>query len=206
MHWPAWPYLAAAVLLIPLVGVAATLAQSFPRLLELLHQRQLLVEAAFAGNEGAWWPVLVLALALVTAAGQEIAFRGFIFAGLLMRMRPWPAILVSSFMFAAFPMNVFLLPPLFVLGVALGTLALRSGSLLPGIILHASCYAMLYGSTRLIKLETDETEVLGGTLHYAMAAATTLAAAGLFVVAKSTQRFGAAGGLAGGASARDSRV
>ena len=40
-------------------------------------------------------------------------------------------------------MNVFLLPPLFVLGIALGVLALRSGSLLPGIILHGSCNAAL---------------------------------------------------------------
>jgi membrane protease YdiL (CAAX protease family) len=38
---------------------------------------------------------------------------------------------------------VFLLPPLFILGIALGLLALRSGSLLPGIILHASCYTLL---------------------------------------------------------------
>jgi hypothetical protein len=90
-----------------------------------------------------WWTCSILALALLTAAGKEIAFRGFIFAGLLKRMRPWPAILVSSFLFAAYHMNVFLLPPLFLLGIALGILALRSGSLLPGILLHGICYALL---------------------------------------------------------------
>jgi sodium transport system permease protein len=144
-RWPAWPYLAAAALLVPLVAWGVSLTQQFPRLLELLRDRQTFVEQAIApgGTASAFWTCYILALALLTAAGKEIAFRGFIFAGLLMRMRPWPAILVSSFLFAAFHMNVFLLPPLFLLGIALGILALRSGSLLPGIILHGSCYAML---------------------------------------------------------------
>ena len=109
-----------------------------------LQERQMLVERVFLRHaKTTAWSIASLVLALVTAAGKELAFRGFIFAGLLMRMRPWPAILVSSFLFAAFHMNVFLLPPFFLLGIALGILALRSGSLLPGIILHASCYAVV---------------------------------------------------------------
>jgi sodium transport system permease protein len=150
LRWPAWPYLAAAVLLVPLVAWAVSLAYQFPRLLELLRDRQALVEQAVnsGGTSAIWWTCSILALALLTAAGKEIAFRGFIFAGLLKRMRPWPAILVSSFLFAAYHMNVFLLPPLFLLGIALGILALRSGSLLPGIFLHGICYALLLlGST-----------------------------------------------------------
>jgi sodium transport system permease protein len=150
LRWPAWPYLAAAVLLFPLVAWAVSLAYQFPRLLELLRDRQTLVEQAVqsGGTSALLWTCCIVALALLTAAGKEIAFRGFIFAGLLKRMRPWPAILVSSFLFAAFHMNVFLLPPLFLLGIALGILALRSGSLLPGILLHGSCYALLLlGST-----------------------------------------------------------
>jgi sodium transport system permease protein len=145
LRWPAWPYLAAAALLLPLVAWSVSLAYQFPRLLELLRERQALVEQAVAGGEPSSiaWTGYIVALALLIAAGKEIAFRGFIFAGLLKRMRPWPAILVSSFLFAAFHMNVFLLPPLFLLGVALGILALRSGSLLPGILLHGICYALL---------------------------------------------------------------
>jgi len=169
LRWPAWPYLAAAVLLVPLVDLAVSEAHRFPRLLVLLKERQLLVDQALAASATATWSISVLVLALVTAAGQEIAFRGFIFAGLLMRMQPWPAILVSSFLFAAFHMNVFLLPPLFLLGIALGILALRSGSLLPGIILHGSCYAVLqFGPTWL-----------DGGRPYAVTGACTLTAAGL---------------------------
>jgi len=143
--WPAWPYLAAALLLVPAVVWGVALMEQFPRLLQLLRERQLFIEQAFASGEQATvsWSVFVLVLAFLLAAGKEIAFRGFIFAGLLKRMRPWSAILVSSFLFAAYHMNVFLVPPLFVLGIALGVLALRSGSLLPGIILHGSCKVVL---------------------------------------------------------------
>jgi sodium transport system permease protein len=146
LWWPAWPYLAAAGLLLPLVDYVVSLAHRFPPLLQLLQERQALVEQGFqqvAGDSSLAWTLYVLLLAFLTAAGKEIAFRGFIFSGLLRRMRPWPAILVSSFLFAAFHMNVYLLPLLFVLGVALGVLALRSGSLYPGIVLHGSSYALL---------------------------------------------------------------
>jgi sodium transport system permease protein len=145
LRWPAWPYLVAAILLLPLVAQMSAWAGEFPRLVDLVRSRQTLVVEGFAGGT-AWstgWVVYVLALSFLIAAGKEIAFRGYIFAGLLYRMRPWPAILVSSFLFAAFHMNVFLLPPLFLFGVALGVLALRSGSLIPGIVLHGSCYALL---------------------------------------------------------------
>src|SRR5207249_4103172 len=75
-------------------------------------------------------------------------------------------------------MNVFLLPPLFLLGIALGLLALRSGSLLPGIILLAGCYALLLAPIRSGDAgETDPAVV--AMWHYAVAVAATLAAAGL---------------------------
>jgi sodium transport system permease protein len=153
LHWPAWPYLAAAVLLVPLLDYLVSLAHDFPRLFQLLSERRTLVTEAFRQNgdtTSLGWTVYVLALAFLSAIGKEIAFRGFIFSGLLMRMRPWPAILVSSFLFAAFHMNVFLLPILFILGVALGVLALRSGSLLPGILLHGSGYALLLAGPNVL--------------------------------------------------------
>jgi len=179
-RWPAWPYMAAAVLLIPFVSLAAAEVARFPRLLALVQERQAWVEQALASNGTASWSINILVLALVTATGQEIAFRGFIFAGLLKRMQPWPAVLVSSFLFAAFHMNVFLLPPYFLLGIALGMLALRSGSLLPGILLHASCYALL--QFRPAWLDGGAPPALlahGERWQYALTAGCTLAAMGL---------------------------
>jgi sodium transport system permease protein len=181
VHRPAWPYVVAAVLLIPLIERMVALVQRFPNVLELLRQQQTLVEEAYAADlEPIWsWSVYVVALAIVMAAGQEIAFRGFIFAGLLMRMRPWPAILVSSFLFAAFHANVFLMPPLFLMGVLLGVLALRSGSLYPGMILHASCYVVLFGSERFGGDTSDTVAATRETMYNVGAALSTIAAAAL---------------------------
>src|SRR5204863_2123072 len=92
-RWPAWPYLAAALLLVPAVDWAVAFMQRFPRLVQLLHERQSFVAQAFGGTEQSAlaWSVSVLALAFLLAAGKEIAFRGYVFAGLLKRMRPWTA-------------------------------------------------------------------------------------------------------------------
>jgi sodium transport system permease protein len=180
LRWPAWPYLAASVLLMPLAGLAVSQAHRLPRLWSLIVDRQLMVERAFAASPPASWWIKVMVLALVTAAAQEIAFRGFIFAGLLKRMAPWPAILVSSFLFAAFHMNVFLLPPYFILGVGLGLLALRSGSLIPGILLHGSCYAWLQLGPMLIgEAPSSPLAAFQGAGQYVLAAACTLVAASL---------------------------
>jgi membrane protease YdiL (CAAX protease family) len=56
---------------------------------------------------------------------------------------------VSSFLFGVYFMNVYLLVPAFVLGIVLGVLALRSASLLPGIIVHLGCYALILGGGKL---------------------------------------------------------
>ena len=180
VRWPAWPYLAVAVLLVPLAALAVSEAHRMPRLWALAQERQLVVEQAFSPSTLTSWSIKVWVLALVTAAGQEIAFRGFIFSGLLMRMRPWAAILASSFLFAAFHMNVYLLPPFFVLGIALGILALRSGSLLPGILLHACCYVLLQlGPAWLGDDSPDYSSALTAVGFYALTASCTALAAGL---------------------------
>jgi membrane protease YdiL (CAAX protease family) len=73
---------------------------------------------------------------LLPAICEEIAFRGFILNGLRSRFHPWTAILLSSFLFALSHLNVFQFIPSFVLGVVLGLLAVRSSSVLPGMLFH----------------------------------------------------------------------
>ena len=119
-----------------------------PALLDLLQGRQLFVQEAFGrlGLEaGGWrWIAYLLVLSVVPALCKEIAFRGLILNGLRRRFPTWPAVLLSSFLFAVYHMNVFAVAPLFVLGVVLGLLAVRSGSLLPGVVLHAGCYLEVF--------------------------------------------------------------
>jgi len=50
-------------------------------------------------------------------------------SGLRRRFRPWPAILLSSFLYALYQMNVLQVLPHFLLGVVLALLVLRTGSI-----------------------------------------------------------------------------
>jgi membrane protease YdiL (CAAX protease family) len=134
----------AALLLLPLADLAYHLLTRFPGVLQLLHDRQTLAAEAFGVGAGqVAWGGYVLLLALLSAVAKEVAFRGWILNGLRQRFRPWAAILISSLLFAAFHMNVFALLPTFLLGVVLGVLAVRSGSIVPGILLHVGCYAVI---------------------------------------------------------------
>src|SRR5207253_10340242 len=105
----------------------------------------------------------VLAFALVPALCEEVAFRGFVLRGLHHGFRPRNAVLLSSFFFALFHLNVFLFLPTFFLGVVLGLLTVRSRSLLPAISFHLLHNSVLIG---LIPL-SQYSEGLPGLVHYA---------------------------------------
>src|SRR5262249_33848223 len=88
--------------------------------------------------------VIVAAMALVPAIVEELFFRCFLFAALCDEgKRPVRAVVVSSALFAAFHLLVSTsiaierLVPSFVLGALLAWLCWRSGSVVPGMILHA---------------------------------------------------------------------
>jgi ABC-2 type transport system permease protein/sodium transport system permease protein len=89
-------------------------------------------------------PVLiVMVMALVPAVVEELFFRGFLFTALLgSGERPERALLCSAALFAAFhllvgaQLTVERFVPSFLLGVVLGWLCLKSGSVIPGMILH----------------------------------------------------------------------
>jgi membrane protease YdiL (CAAX protease family) len=144
LYLPRFGYVLAALLLLPLADLAYHVLTRFPGALQLINDRQTLAAEAFGVAAGqVSWGGYVLLLALLSAVAKEVAFRGWILNGLRQRFRPWAAILISSLLFAAYHMNVFALLPTFLLGVVLGVLAVRSGSIVPGIVLHVGCYAVI---------------------------------------------------------------
>jgi sodium transport system permease protein len=83
--------------------------------------------------------VAVGVLALLPAICEETAFRGFILSGLEYRRRTRSAIFLSALMFGFLHVLMSLFQQLFnatLLGVVLGLLAVRSRSLVPGILFH----------------------------------------------------------------------
>ena len=77
-----------------------------------------------------------LVIAVTPAVCEELLFRGLIFSG-LRRLGAWPAVLVSALLFGLAHASIYRLLPTLVLGVVLGVLRWRSGSVVPGIVMHA---------------------------------------------------------------------
>jgi sodium transport system permease protein len=81
----------------------------------------------------------VLVLAVIPGISEEFAFRGFILSGLRNDYKTRSAILLSAFLFGFLHVLLSLFQQLFnatILGIVLGLIAVRSKSLLPGILFH----------------------------------------------------------------------
>ena len=82
------------------------------------------------------------ALALVTPVSEEVLFRGFVLRGLLGRMGPGPAVVCTALIFSAFHLDAATMVPIFFIGLALGWLNVKTGSLWPCIAVHAGQNAL----------------------------------------------------------------
>ena len=80
--------------------------------------------------------LVILAFAVTPAICEEIAFRGFLLSGFRQSERVILAVLLSSFTFGiihVIPQQVF---NAMLLGIVLGAMCVRTGSLFPGIVYH----------------------------------------------------------------------
>jgi sodium transport system permease protein len=105
-------------------------------------------------KESLWF--VLLAFSLAPAVCEEVAFRGFILSGFNRNNRVWLAIGLSAAAFGLMhmiPQQVFNAA---LLGLVLGLLAVRSNSLLPGILFHLTYNALSIGNGRIAK-EAPET-------------------------------------------------
>ena len=85
------------------------------------------------------WPLQVLLIAIAAPISEEVCFRGMVFGGLRTRLPAIAAALVSGAIFGAMHVvtGISAVPPLIAFGVIIALLYERTGSIVPGIILHA---------------------------------------------------------------------
>jgi len=86
-----------------------------------------------------WLPAMLFAAIIVAPAGEEIVFRGFLFRGLVRSERSaWPAIVLISVLWAALHIQYDWtgILQIFVIGLFLGWMRWRSGSILLTFLLH----------------------------------------------------------------------
>ena len=80
------------------------------------------------------WGYLVIGLLVPFA--EELVFRGAILKSLLTKYRPWLAIVLSAVIFSAAHLNPAQMPHAFLIGLLLGWMYWRTGSILPGMAYH----------------------------------------------------------------------
>jgi sodium transport system permease protein len=138
LYWPRGKYLLLAV------GLALTLnplVNELRPIVEKLFPVSPVIKAALDQMmvEVPNVATALLLFALIPAVCEEVAFRGFILTGLEYGHKPRSAILLSALLFGFLHVLLSLYQQLFnatLLGVVLGLLAVRSRSLLPGIVFH----------------------------------------------------------------------
>ncbi len=107
--------------------------------LEVLRPPEIEADVIFPG----WGILLTLqALALVTPISEEVLFRGFVLRGVLERMGEGPSIVATALVFSAFHLDAATIIPIFLTGLALGWLFVRTGSLWPCVAVHAGQNAL----------------------------------------------------------------
>jgi membrane protease YdiL (CAAX protease family) len=79
-----------------------------------------------------------VALALVGPFVEELLFRGLLTASFRQRFGPWRTALLTAALFALAHVLPRVIPPIFVLGLALAFVYERVGSTVPGILVHCS--------------------------------------------------------------------
>jgi len=129
----------------------------------------------------------LLVFALIPSITEEVAFRGFILSGLERGYRTSTAILFSALLFGFLHVLLSLFNQLFpatLLGIVLGLLAVKSRSLLPGVVFHvinnSLGVAMIALSGRTARVPWIFRDPDHGLYQWPIVAVTGLVGAGLF--------------------------
>lgn len=137
LKWPSAHDLAIGIAaLVVLIAAGDALLYLNGRDLVTGFQLQSYTTAAAAG----WLPAMFAAAIVIAPAGEEAMFRGFLFRGWVRSRRSlWPAIVVISILWAMLHIQYDWTGVLqiFVIGLFLGWMRARSGSLLLTFLLHA---------------------------------------------------------------------
>lgn len=104
-------------------------------------------------------------LCLLTPFVEEMVFRGAILRTLLGSVsNHWVAILISAALFAVVHPNPAQMPHALLMGLLLGWMYYRTGSILPGVVLHWVNNTVAYAVTILLPASNDMTlsQLFGG--------------------------------------------
>lgn len=128
-----WSVIASLGAIIP----SAWLQEQLPELPNLVEQEFDLI------LQNRWGYVVI---GLLASLSEEVVFRGAILRSLLRssRLSVWGAIALSALMFSVIHLNPAQLPHAFIIGLLLGWMYYRTGSILPGVAYHWANNSVAY--------------------------------------------------------------
>jgi len=146
---------------------------------EMVNTYQMLLDA------GSWLALLVGAV--VPAICEELSFRGYVL-GALRTLGPTAAVVLTGLLFGALHLSIVRLIPLTLLGMLWAMAVQRSGSILPGMIMHlinngTALLLTFFVQERATPAELQGLEALSGASLWVSLIIAALMAAGLSVAA-----------------------
>jgi len=131
------PFALRWLVIAPLTAIGTFLLASLVLVFEhnVLGFEELSVSKDFF-QDGYGWLAVILAVCVQPALFEETAFRGIILGSLQPTLNVRDAVVVSALLFMTLHLEIMGIPYLFVLGLVLGYFRVKSGSLIPGMIVH----------------------------------------------------------------------
>jgi sodium transport system permease protein len=132
--------------------------------------------------ESAPWLAVLALMALLPAVCEELAFRGFIFGGLLREGGRLRAVILTALMFGVSHGVLQQSIAATLMGLLLGWIALRTGSVLPGMLIHFTNNALSVSMERIATSSWSGAELFltsseAGTMYQPMWVITSIAIA-----------------------------
>jgi len=159
LRLPSWRMLAAAALLaVVLHPVVNYLQVLVTRLYPVSEEVKQIMERFFREPPSFW--LLVLAIAVVPAVCEELAFRGFILSGFRHLGHKWRAIIYSALLFGL--THAILQQSLIacLVGVVIGYVAVQTGSIIPCMVFHVLHNSLALATTQITPELLDRWPVL----------------------------------------------
>ena len=132
-HWPLWVWIPAA-LAAPAVGMISGVISSL--FLDESENLKQMSEMFRSFGNGGFMFVVAAAIGFTPAICEELLFRGYIQTRLVRSFPPIFGVFASSALFAGFHLDPVHVVTVFPLGVYLGVICYRSGSIVPAMLAH----------------------------------------------------------------------
>ncbi|TWU07848.1 ABC transporter permease subunit/CPBP intramembrane protease [Stieleria varia] len=174
IRMPHWTTVPLAVLLgLTLHPSYVMLAQCISYLYPVSEQTAVAMKPFAEQIASAPWMSVVLLMAAVPAICEELAFRGFVFGGLVREKGRLRAVVVTAVMFGISHGVLQQSIAATIMGLMLGWVALKTGSVLPGILIHFTNNALSVSMERIAETQSPISTLLlvtgeAGTTYHPM--------------------------------------